>query len=350
MIVFIRIGSKRASMVGRTDTLPFVSIIIAARNEEDKIERCLEGLSKIDYPSDRNEILFINDQSSDRTGEIIQSWQEKIPTLRYMETKGLIYNLFGKANAIAQAIDESKGEIILTSDADCVVPPTWVKDIVKLYEPEIGCVCGFTLLRHHSIFAGMQSLDWTYLLTVASAGVGWGYPLSAVGNNMSFRRKAYDDVGGYLAVGFSVTEDFALFKAIASKTKWKVRYPIEKNLLVWSEPCPNWRELYLQKKRWGRGGVKIHILGYFIMTIGFLMSVGIVTAPFFISFIWIWFSAFALKLFGDWLLLHNPLHKLGQKNLLRYFFPFELYYIVYVILLPFIIVLTGRVVWKDRKL
>ena len=270
--------------------------------------------------------------------------------LRYLETKDKVYNLHGKANAVAQAVDIAKGEIILTSDADCMVPPTWVDTIIKMYQKDVGCVCGFTLLKFNSLFSGMQSMDWAYLLIIASAGVGWGLPLSAVGNNMSFRKKAYNDVGGYHKVGFSVTEDFLLFKSIAYKTNWNVRYPVEPNALVWSEPCANWRELYLQKKRWGTGGLRIHPLGYLIMSVGFFMSVGLLIMPFFLSSYWTWIGVFAAKSAGDWILLQRPLKKLKQKKLLKYFIPFELYYIIYVTLLPFIVTLTGRVIWKERKL
>lgn len=349
-IIFFRVGCFRADKVGVSTAQPFVSVIIAARDEEQNIGRCLEALSKIEYPSDRLEIIVIDDQSADRTGEITEDWKKRIVTLISMKTNGTMHNLHGKANAVAQAIEQSHGEIILTTDADCVVQPSWVKNIVKRYTPEVGCVCGYTLLETKGIFSGMQSLDWAYLLTIASAGVGWNLPLSAVGNNMSFRRKAFDEVGGYRGIGFSVTEDMALLKAIGYKTKWKIRYPLRKETLVWSSACANIREIYLQKKRWGRGGIRIHPLGYLIMSVGFLMCASVLVMPFLVTHLWSYAIGLAAKWIGDWYLVQRTLAVLGQKRLRRYFIVYEIYYVLYVILLPFILLFTGRVTWKGRKL
>jgi cellulose synthase/poly-beta-1,6-N-acetylglucosamine synthase-like glycosyltransferase len=349
-ISFFFSGSVRASSHGHIDFEPAVSIIIAARDEEKNIGNCLEALSRISYPSDKCEIFIIDDLSTDATADIVRSWQEKIPNLTYMKTEGVIHNLQGKANAVAQAIMISKGEIILTSDADCQVPPDWVQNTVRQYTPEVGCVCGFTLIKTKDVFSGMQLLDWAYLLTIASAGVGWSNPLSAVGNNMSFRRKAYDDVGGYEAVGFSVTEDFVLFKTIAYKSDWKVRYPVDPDTLVWSEPCANLKEVYHQKKRWGRGGLEIPALGWMIMSVGFFLNLGLMILPFYgLSLSALGLGVLA-KFVIDVLLLQYPLRKMGLIGKLKYFFVFELYFFIYLTVLPFVVALTGKVIWKGRKL
>lgn len=348
-ILIFYTGARRADRVPTVTDRPSVSVLVAARNEEHNIGRCLESLAALRYEGPM-EILVIDDQSTDRTPEIIAQWVARIPHMQGMRTEGVIHGLRGKANAITQAIARSKGEIIITSDADCVVPPAWVEETVARYDAGTGCVCGFTLIRADSVFAGMQSLDWAYLMTIASAGVGWNYALSAVGNNMSFRRQAYEDVGGYQGVGFSVTEDFALFKAIAYTTDWKVRYPVNPSALVWSEPCANLTELFRQKKRWGRGGLDIPKLGFAIMSIGFLMNAAIILLPFFGIPVWAWIGALAGKSLGDAALLAVSLRKFRLLRLYRYFPLFELYYLIYVTVLPFAVLLGGRVVWKDRKL
>ncbi len=281
---------------------------------------------------------------------MIDAYAANIPHMRKMWTEGSVHGLRGKANAITQAIEQSSGEIILTTDADCRVPSRWVEDTVAQYDDTTGCVCGMTLIDYDSVFTGMQSVDWAYLLTIASAGVGWGYALSAVGNNMSFRRRAYEDVGGYKGVGFSVTEDFVLFKAIAYQTDWRVRYPVSPSTLVWSRPCADVHELYRQKQRWGKGGLDIHPVGFGIMSIGFLMNAAILLLLFFGLPLWTWGIGVAGKLLGDALLLAFPFRQLRQRKLFRYFLIFEIYYLLYVTVLPFVVLLGGRVVWKDRKL
>jgi cellulose synthase/poly-beta-1,6-N-acetylglucosamine synthase-like glycosyltransferase len=349
-ILLFHSGAVRATRPNYSGGRPSVSVIVAARNEEANIDRCLQGLAQLTYDAGEMEIILVDDQSTDRTAERIEPWAERLPHLKMMRTEGALHGLRGKANAIAQAIEKSSGEIILTTDADCLVAPSWVEDTIAQYDESTGCVCGMTLIEHDSVFTGMQALDWTYLLTIASAGVGWGYSLSAVGNNMSFRRQAYEDVGGYQGVGFSVTEDFILFKAISYQTDWIVRYPVSASTLVWSKPCVDFRELYRQKKRWGRGGLDIHPIGFAIMSIGFLMNAGIIVLPFLGLPLWAWLAGVAGKFIGDAFLLSFPLRKLRQHRLFRYFLIFEIYYLIYVTLLPFVVLLGGRVVWKDRKL
>ncbi|MBE0644205.1 MAG: glycosyltransferase [Bacteroidetes bacterium] len=348
-ILLFYTGARRADTPPGGTRLPSVSVLVAARNEEENLDACLGSLAALHYRGDL-EIILIDDNSVDRTSEIIHSWTNRIPALRPMHSEGQVQGMRGKANAIAQAIEKSHGEIILTTDADCIVPPDWVEETVGQYDEQTGCVCGYTLIKNTSVFSGMQALDWTYLLTIASAGVGWGKALSAVGNNMSFRRKAYEDVGGYQGVGFSVTEDFALFKAIAYKTDWIVRYPVNPAAVVWSEPCVSFRELFRQKRRWGRGGLDIHPIGFAIMSIGFLMNAAILLLPWFGLPFWAWLIGLVGKSLGDAFLLSYALKKFRLQHLYRHFVIFELYYLIYVTMLPFAVLLGGRVVWKGRKL
>ncbi|MCB2204430.1 glycosyltransferase [bacterium] len=342
-------GARRATNKRLSEELPSVSVIVAARNEEHNIGVCLDSLAELEYAG-RMEIIVVDDQSTDNTGVLIDEYAVRVPHLRKLRTEGSVHGLRGKANAITQAIEASSGEIILTTDADCRVSPRWVQETVAQYDAQTGCVCGVTLIEFDSVFTGMQSVDWAYLLTIASAGVGWGYALSAVGNNMSFRRQAYDDVGGYEGVGFSVTEDFILFKAIAYETDWTVRYPVSPDTLVWSKACANARELYRQKKRWGKGGLDIHPVGFGIMSIGWLMNAAILVLPCIGLPLWSWLIGVAGKFAGDALLLSFPFRMLKQRKLFRYFLIFEVYYLLYVTILPFVVVFGGRVVWKDRKL
>jgi cellulose synthase/poly-beta-1,6-N-acetylglucosamine synthase-like glycosyltransferase len=348
-ILIFYTGARRSDQLPTGSSFPSVSVLVAARNEEENLDHCMRSLASLHYRGEM-EIIVIDDNSTDRTPEIIESWIDRMPLLRPMRSEGQVAGLRGKANAIAQAVERSNGEIILTTDADCIVPAGWVEETVGRYDDRTGCVCGFTLIRNNSVFSGMQALDWSYLLTIASAGVGWGYALSAVGNNMSFRRQAYENVGGYQGVGFSVTEDFALFKAIAYKTDWIVRYPVNPAALVWSEPCADLTELFRQKRRWGRGGLDIHPIGFAIMSIGFLMNTAILTLPWFGLPFWAWLIGVTGKSLGDAFLLSHPLRKFGLQHLYRYFPIFELYYLIYVTILPFAVLLGGRVVWKGRKL
>lgn len=328
-------------------TQPFISVIIAARNEQANIAQCLDSVLQQTYPKERFEVIVANDGSTDETGAICKKYMALHSNVSVFDVAE-DPKLKGKTNALAQAIDRSKGEILLITDADCVVPETWIWGTAMRYEPGVGIVGGMTLQRAEDGFSGMQSLDWAYLLGIAAAGVSYRNPLSTIGNNLSFRRRAYDDVGGYRKIPFSITEDYSLFQAIVRTRKWEYLYPIDPDILVTSQPCRTLRELYLQKKRWGKGGIDMKVSGFFIMAIGFLTHLLIFASLYYGAFTG-GGEALLAKVVADCFLLNRVLKILKRQSDLRHFFFFELYYFFYVLLLPFVVFLGGKVEWKGRK-
>jgi cellulose synthase/poly-beta-1,6-N-acetylglucosamine synthase-like glycosyltransferase len=253
----------------------------------------------------------------------------------------------GKANALDQGVEKARGEIILITDADCSVPKTWIEWTAKRYSGTVGLVGGITLQKAGNWFEGMQSLDWAFLLGLASSTVSLRYPLSTIGNNLSFRKAAYEDVGGYRKIPFSVTEDFMLFQSIVKTGKWNYLCPIDPNVLVVSQPCFSVKELLSQKHRWGKGGLDMRPSGFSIMAIGFGLNASILTSLLLGSPV-IALASIVAKMSGDYFFLRTILTKLNRLSLLKYFVAFEAYFFLYVLILPFVVFLGGRVVWKGR--
>ena len=229
-------------------TEPKISIIVAARNEAQHLSKCLQSLLNVEYPLAKTEIIVVDDCSTDRSGEIIEKIARTYSRIKHLRLDPTQKRQPGKAGAILYGIDHSSGEIIFITDADCQVPPTWVRGLLSLFTERVGLVGGFTLLDRKkdatSLFGRVQSLDWLYLLSVAAAAATRGKPLSWIGNNMAFRRQAYETVGGYQALGCSLIEDFALAHAIATQTDWQVRFAAVKDALVQSSPATSWIHLY----------------------------------------------------------------------------------------------------------
>jgi cellulose synthase/poly-beta-1,6-N-acetylglucosamine synthase-like glycosyltransferase len=325
----------------------FVSVIIAARNEETNLSNCLESAINQTYPTSQFEIIVVNDGSTDKTESICQSFIERYPNIRLVQVNE-DEKVRGKANALAQGIDAAKGEVILITDADCTVPKTWVEYTAKRYTTDIGLIGGFTLQKAITPFEGMQSLDWAFILGVASATAGLKHPLGSIGNNLSFRKAAYDQIGGYRKLKFSVTEDYTVVQAIVGSQKWQYSYPIDPKLLVESKPCPDFLTLLRQKHRWGKGGLDMKIAGLAVMATGFFMHLsplvmlywgGVVQAA----------TALMIKFIADYIFLYQILKRLDRTDELRWFYWFELYFIIYGILLPFLVLFGGKVKWKGRE-
>ena len=346
--VLFSIGVKKSfPKIKESELLP-ATVIVAARNEEENILTCLKSLDELVYPDGKLEIIIVDDKSTDKTSEIIDNFIAGKKRFKKIITKKEIGKLKGKTNALANALEVAAGEIILTTDADCTVHPMWAYATASYYQPDVAVVNGFTNQKAYNGFSGMQALDFIYLLIVASGTINLGKPISCIGNNMSYRKKAYFEVGGYENLPFSVTEDFNLLHAIHKLKKYKIIYPLNNETLITSTPCGNLKSLYHQKKRWSVGGLGVPFAGYLIMAYGFITNICMLLTPLFFSTIWLYLIFF--KIVIDFLFIF-PVHSaLGIKKNLKYFLNWQIYYIVYVVMIPFVLTFVGRKVsWKGRE-
>ncbi|MDD5361578.1 MAG: glycosyltransferase [Ignavibacteria bacterium] len=329
--------------------LPFVTVLVAARNEEDNISNCINSLKSLVYEKGLYEIILINDNSNDSTYDIMIRETAGLDYFIILDTKNFHSDkLAGKTRALSYGLSVSKGQLIMMTDADCVVRPGWIKNTVKNFDENTGMICGFTRIRYgSSLFADIQSLDWLYLQSLASSSSGIGRILSCIGNNLSFNRKAYDEIGGYENLKFSVTEDLSLMRTI-EKTKYSVKYPVEPECLVETVECKNIKELYRQKKRWFRGGTGINFLGYCLGTelyfINFILLTGFLYMP-----LYHYLFVIALKMASELLIMMPVYKRFGYNGIIRYFPALQLYFALYGLFLPFTFLTGYKIVWKDRK-
>ena len=341
------IGAKKKFPQIAEDKLPSVSIIVAARNEEKNILACLDSLNNLIYPPNKLEIIIVDDSSTDKTNQVVADFIKEKSIFRLVTlTEGSDQTLKGKTRTMAEGIKASKGEIILTTDADCVVNPLWAKTIGSYYQDDVGLVNGYTTQTVNGSFSGMQAVDFIYLLFIASGAINIGKPVSCIGNNMSFRKKAYEETGGFENLSFSVTEDFLLLNSIHKLKKYKLTYPLNVSALVTSKPCESIGELFKQKKRWAVGGIEAQPFGVLLMSWAFFTNLFILLTPFFFNAVWMYLTIFKLAI--DFFVL-LPLHiKLGLQKNLKYFLVFELYLTIYLFVLPFAVFVNKKVKWKDR--
>lgn len=346
LLVTFDFGSARKFPKLKETELPSASVIVAARNEEDVILQCLNSLNDLIYPDNKLEIIIVDDNSTDTTYSAVENYiqgKERFKLVKAVESKT---GLKGKANAISTGINAASGEIILTTDADCSVHKDWAMTMASYFTGNTGLVCGYTKQAENTFFSAMQSYDFIYLLKVAAGTMNLNKPLSCIGNNMSYRKDIYNSIGGYEALPFSVTEDFSLLNAFNKLGKYKIIYPMDEKALIVSKPCSNIRELIRQKKRWGIGGLDSDIAGFAVMASAFLMHLMIILSPFLFS---IYSAAIILiKFLIDWNFLRSAFKKLNIKFDVIKFTVFEIYFILYVFLLPIIIITNPKIKWKDR--
>lgn len=345
-------GLKRSVSLKKNiaDRFPFVSVIVAARNEEDKIKECIDSLKRINYPKDKYEIILVNDNSTDSTISIMLNETYNFSEFKILDTKeSRNTKLKGKVNALAYAISVSRGELYMMTDADCVVPPDWLKETCRYFENDTGLICGFTKIdAEKSFFSKLQSLDWLYLQTLASASSGINLELSCIGNNLTVSKSCYDSIGGYENLIFSVTEDLALMRKVKKDKSHKIKYPVSIDSVILTQGCKNLTELVSQKKRWFRGGVDINWLGYLLGFVLYLSNFLFIAGFVFLN-INLYFALIILKIMSELILILPAYRIFNFKGLLVYYPLFQLYFALYGLLLPFTFIAGKNITWKDRK-
>jgi len=331
-----------------------VSILVAARNEEKYLPACLESLSRLDYNRELLEIIIINDQSQDSTKEIAEQYQQKYDHFKLLNIENNIDGLKGKMNALSQALDICKSEIIMITDADCIVPETWVKETVKYFEVDVGMCGGMTYLsgsgEKESFFTKVQSMDLFYMLGVASANAGIGKPVTVLGNNFAFRKKVYDELGGFRKIGYSITEDYRLLKAIKKQTDWKIIYPLQPENSIYSHPLLSFGDFLNQRKRWLRGGKDCGIWAYFLMLTSMLTRICVVLNLFISDFSFLSWIFLLVVLLMDYSLPGRLIPRFNKTYLNKYFPVFEFFYLFYSIILTIVFIFRRDISWKGRKL
>lgn len=328
--------------------IPFVSVIVPARNEEDKIEVCIRNLMNSDYQSEMFEVIAVNDRSTDDTASILNKLALEYENLNVVHIESDIdkSNLKGKPGALHKGIGESKGEIIMMTDADCIVNKSWISSVSKRFSnSEIGLVPSYTLISGDRTFDKIQGVEWLYMHTMACSGVGMNNPLGCYGNNLSIRKSVYDIIGGYPKIKFSVTEDLALLKAVF-KAGYKVNYLCKYESSVTTLPCRTMSEYISQHKRWAVGGMDLGYNAVFFVFTSFALWVGLIVAIVSMNPLWI-FAVLFSRIIGDYLLIKPALSILRQFHLHSWILPSIPFFMLMEAIIPPLLI-DSRIVWKGQ--
>ncbi len=202
---------------GRTDGPP-VTLVVAGKDEEANIGRCIDGLRAQDYP--RLQIVLANDRSSDRTGAIMDAAAARDPRVTVVHVRELRAGWFGKNNAMREAIEHATGEWIAMTDADCAF------DSPKLVQAAVN----YALAERVDMLSVLPKLEagtfWERVVQpVAGAVLVFWFPPRRVndparrtayanGAFMMLSRRAYEAIGGHEPVKTQVNEDMHLARRI----------------------------------------------------------------------------------------------------------------------------------------
>ena len=338
--------AKRKYTVNR----PFVSLIIPAKDEEANLPDCLKSVAGLTYPQNRLEIILVDDRSGDNTFEIMQSFAVGRKNVRVMQITQPPA-LTGKSSALAAACKETSGEWFFFTDADCVLPPPWIESMLESVDEKTGMIGASLRIedskKHERFFTILQKLDWIFFCTMGSVCARLRKPLSVFGNNMAIKKSVYDKAGGFEAAGKHVTEDFALMRLVREKTSAQIRFLLSPETTVLSRPCSNIAGLMRQRKRWAigtrdRDSISLILLGTVLLEHALLIISGLIGEYAAMIGLFVWMT------FWNGLLIFRGMQKAGISVPFWWMIPYELFLILYSLILTPSALFAKTVQWKSE--
>lgn len=253
------------ALIAETPTM--ISVIVPVRNEEKNVYTLLESIFK---NFGEYEVLLVNDHSEDDTLAEITRFIEQNPTadVKVLHLDGVTSS--PKKSAITLAIKQAKGEIIVTTDGDCVVPENWISTIEHEFKKDdVQMVLGdVRYAPANTLFEKMQAYELAALLTLSLSRAKANKPFTCNGANLAYRKEVFFEVDGFDRIDdIASGDDELLMKKVFSA------YPkgiyVQERAVVETLPNHTFDEFIHQRIRWASkwkyGTLQDKLPGAFLM-------------------------------------------------------------------------------------
>ena len=337
----------------------FFSVIIPARNEAANITSCLQSIVASNYPQVYYEIIVIDDFSTDDTPECIRKMQQQYSHIKLLSLKALIGNrsfLAYKKKAIELAITEAKGDWIVTTDADCIVPTNWLSNLNDYIQQTnaVFVAAPVSFINTHSFISLFQCLDFMSLQGITAAAVSAGVHSMCNGANLAYSKAIFYAVDGFKGIDTIASgDDMLLMDKIQKQYPGSVGYLFNNNSIVQTLPMPTWKDFINQRIRWASKTGKYtdkKIIAVLALVYLFNLSLLILfIACFFVPELFVlWLILLMVKTICELSFMMPVAHFFKQEKLLIWFPVMQPFHIIYTVVAGWL-GLFGSYQWKDRK-
>jgi cellulose synthase/poly-beta-1,6-N-acetylglucosamine synthase-like glycosyltransferase len=334
-----------------------ISVIIPARNEAANIGACIESILAQIYPEYLFEIIVVDDHSEDDTAAIVEEYASRnVRCIRLSDfiPMGNSVNAFKKV-AIATGIAHSNGALIVTTDADCTAPNTWLRHLATIYEQQnpVMIVAPVIYKVKRNILQMFQLIDFMSMQGITAAAHSLKLGNMSNGANLAFRKTTFDRVGGYGGIQHLASgDDFLLMMKMNKLSSSSISYLKSVNAAVSTLAQPDWRGFLQQRIRWASKSGKyndtrltlILVLVYLFNLLLFTLAI----ASFFDhAYQFLAVAIFFIKVLIEYYFL-KPVARFFHAEWVLWYFPFlQPLHIVYIVLAGFL-GLVGTYEWKGR--
>ncbi|MBI3136890.1 MAG: glycosyltransferase [Bacteroidetes bacterium] len=325
-----------------SSSLPPLSVIVCARNEEDNLFKNLPAILAQDYPE--FEVIVVNDMSVDESKHIIQAYQKQYPRLRIIELEKNRHRKFGKKMPLTIGIKGAVYEHLVMIDADCYPAGNqWLRKLVSNYADGKEIVIGYGPYETEKGFLNkLIRFDTTQIAINYLSFALAGKPYMAVGRNMSYTKKRFFEVDGFKNHYHIQSGDDDLFMRDAA-TKKNVAVDICPESFVFSHPKQTWGDWVKQKQRHFTTAPRYRLINKLLLGI-FPASMILMLLSFLIllfNFKWWWIPAglLLIRYVLYWIVNRALFKKLASGDLVIWYPLLEL---IHLIVMPFIYYSTDR--------
>ena len=335
----------------------FITVVVPARNEESNITTCLDSIASQTYPRNLFEVLVVDDHSTDQTAGLVKAHLAGNIKLIHLSDHVAEASLNSyKKKAIELAIGQSAGELIVTTDADCLFPAGWLQTIAGYYETHSSefMVMPVSFTCKNNFIEIFQALDFMSLQGITGAAVNKKMLSMCNGANLAYTKKAFREVEGFKGIdNIASGDDMLLMHKIFTHYPDGIRFIKSRELIVTTQPMHTIKDFFNQRIRWASKAVKyddkriftVLLLVYLLNCWCLLMGI----AAFFNSQLLYWsLGLLAGKMVMELFFLY-PVALFFQKGSLLWWFPLaQPFHIIYTIIAGWL-GKFGTYQWKGRN-
>jgi len=289
------------------------------------------------------------------TASIVQTFSERYSNVHLLSMPaGMDRGTGRKPLALAQGIGQSAGELILTTDADCIASPRWIQIMINHFEDNVVFVAGpVSEQASTNFFSKIERLEFLGLITTAAGLIGSGRPIICNGANLAYRRSAFISVGGFGAAG-SFNDDESLMNRMIQRNIGKITFAPELGAVITTRSSNTLKSFLRQRIRWAnkRGryedtSILITLVSLYLFFLSFALTTLLI--PFDQHLLLPVALVFGGKVFVDYFLLYSGARLFFQRIPIFHFLIAELLHVPYIVIAAAIGQISS-LTWKGRTI
>ena len=330
-----------------------VSIILCVKNGQDSLNNILKDLKSQIY-NNKIEFIIVDDDSSDQTKQIILQYVKLDQRFKYVHSNEGDSKLSLKKRALDAGINNSQYDYLLFTDVDCRLNQNWVNTMMKSYNNGADYIIGCSIVKDYpKLVSKFQKFDFIMLMISALSSTNLRFPLACSGQNQSYKKELYQDVG-FSEIANIIQGDDSIFMQLCKKIKKiNVVFNLDKDSIVKSKPHKTWSSFLFQRIRWaGDANImwRYNKIFFLIIAVTFLSNLFFILSPFLLfKYANIILLLLFVKFILEYLLYFFGVRKIGQKYNFIYFIYWFIIQIPYVVIVGLFSFFSPIIGWKGNN-